>query len=251
MVWNPRVELAFTFRPEMAAGGYARDDSAVEFYQRVLSVLPENANVLDLGAGRGLIFETDRGPWKNWLVRLGGRVVHRVGVDIDAAVLENPEMDEAKIIDPEQALPFPDQTFDIVLSDWVIEHVSNPAKYVSEIHRVLKIGGWFCARTPNKWAYFAIGSRFTPSSFEGRFLGLLQPSRKEHDVFPKCYKMNSLSALREHFNSGSWVNASYAYNPTPAYHGNRRWLFRLIAAWQSMMPRSLATVLLVFTQRIS
>src|SRR5262245_9396361 len=84
--WTPEQEFTFQFRPEMAAGGYARDDSTVEFYQRVMALLPDGAVILDLGAGRGGNFEIDRGPWKNSLVRLGNKCSRRVGVDIDPAV---------------------------------------------------------------------------------------------------------------------------------------------------------------------
>lgn len=39
------------------------------------------------------------------------------------------------------ALPFPADTFDLVLSQAVIEHVTNPQRYADEIVRVLRPGG--------------------------------------------------------------------------------------------------------------
>ena len=39
------------------------------------------------------------------------------------------------------ALPFPDATFDLVLSQAVVEHVTEPHTYASEIVRVLRPGG--------------------------------------------------------------------------------------------------------------
>lgn len=39
------------------------------------------------------------------------------------------------------ALPFPDATFDLVLSQAVIEHVTDPQGYADEIVRVLRPGG--------------------------------------------------------------------------------------------------------------
>ena len=38
-------------------------------------------------------------------------------------------------------LKFPDETFDVVLSANVLEHVSDPDRYLQELHRVLKKGG--------------------------------------------------------------------------------------------------------------
>jgi SAM-dependent methyltransferase len=39
------------------------------------------------------------------------------------------------------SLPVPDQTFDAVISTQVLEHVADPARYLSECHRVLRPGG--------------------------------------------------------------------------------------------------------------
>ena len=47
------------------------------------------------------------------------------------------------------ALPFPDATFDIVLSTEVIEHLPRPALAVQEFARVLKVGGHLVLSTPN------------------------------------------------------------------------------------------------------
>lgn len=40
-----------------------------------------------------------------------------------------------------ESLPFPDQTFDVVLCDNVVDHAESPAKIVSELVRVLTPGG--------------------------------------------------------------------------------------------------------------
>jgi len=40
-----------------------------------------------------------------------------------------------------QNLPFPNDTFDFVISDQVIEHLENPQKAIDESYRVLKKGG--------------------------------------------------------------------------------------------------------------
>ena len=40
-----------------------------------------------------------------------------------------------------EKLSFSDKSFDIVISNWVFEHIQNVPKAISEIYRVLKIGG--------------------------------------------------------------------------------------------------------------
>jgi 2-polyprenyl-3-methyl-5-hydroxy-6-metoxy-1,4-benzoquinol methylase len=47
-------------------------------------------------------------------------------------------------------LPFPDEYFDVVVSNHVIEHVSDQQLHLSEIARVLKPNGVVYLATPNR-----------------------------------------------------------------------------------------------------
>lgn len=51
-------------------------------------------------------------------------------------------------------IPFPDESFDIVVSCEVIEHIPKPEKMVAEIARVLKRGGTFILTTPYRVTEF-------------------------------------------------------------------------------------------------
>lgn len=246
-----RPDPSIRLHPEVAAGGYASDDGTVEFYQRVTAVCPKDAAVLDLGAGRGAVFEQERSEWKAFLLRLGGRCARRIGADVDPIVHENAELDEAHVISPGAPLPFADGSFDIVLCDWVIEHVDDPASFLREVRRVLKIGGWFCARTPNRWSYYAVAARLAPKSAESSALKRLQPGRHEQDVFPKFYRLNTLDDIAGQLRPEHWKNASYMHNPGPGYHGNRRWLYALLSGYQTVVPRALKTTILLFAQRLA
>ena len=53
-----------------------------------------------------------------------------------------------------EKLPFPDNSFDIVASYQVFEHVQNPADVMAEVARVLKPGGVFHFSTPNYMAFW-------------------------------------------------------------------------------------------------
>lgn len=242
-------DLNTKFHPEIAAGGYAQDDGTVEFYQRVVSVIPEGAVVLDLGAGRGSAFYAKLGPWKHWLLRLGKKYSRRIGADVDPAVKNNPELDQAEIIEPGKPLPFADQTFDLILCDWVLEHIEDPVSFAAEVRRVLKVGGWFCARTPNRWSYYAVGVRLMNEAMEAKALRFLQPNRKEIDTFPKIYRLNTLRDIRQHFSPNYWADACHTSNPNPAYHGNQPWLFHLLKVFCALTPSSLAPVILIFVRR--
>jgi len=51
-------------------------------------------------------------------------------------------------------LPFPDNSFDLILSHEVIEHVQNDVEAIREMVRVLKSGGRATIFVPNRWYPF-------------------------------------------------------------------------------------------------
>jgi SAM-dependent methyltransferase len=51
-------------------------------------------------------------------------------------------------------LPFPDESFDVVVLDEVIEHLVDTDSILDEIHRVLRHDGQFLISTPNLAAWF-------------------------------------------------------------------------------------------------
>lgn len=56
----------------------------------------------------------------------------------------------------EEALPFKDETFDVVTASHIIEHLSDTDSFVKEMHRVLKLGGYAVVATPNLAGWFVI-----------------------------------------------------------------------------------------------
>lgn len=235
--------------PEFTAGYYAHCDCTVAFFTRLDALLSPDLTLLNLGAGRGRAVLTDASPYRRKIQTLRGRVKKVIGIDIDDAVLSNPDVDEAHVIDPFGTWPLADASVDIILCDHVLEHVAEPAEFVREIKRVLKPGGWFCARTPVKWGYIGLGARLIPNSLHVALLKWLQPSRKAEDVFPVTYLMNSRAALTRHFDARNWKNCTYGFNGVPSYHANNIVLFRLIQLWGWLMPRDLSAKLHVFIQK--
>jgi SAM-dependent methyltransferase len=49
------------------------------------------------------------------------------------------------------ALPFPDASFDVVISLDVFEHIPDTDAHLEEVRRVLRPGGSYLVQTPNKW----------------------------------------------------------------------------------------------------
>lgn len=89
----------------------------------VIEPLPDSAIVLNLGSGP--------------------RRIHPQVLNIDIVPFS-----EVDIIANAEKLPFPDNSVDAVLSESLLEHVSDPQAAVMEMTRVLKPGGIIYASTP-------------------------------------------------------------------------------------------------------
>ncbi len=80
-----------------------------------------------------------------------------------------PDADENVIKADAEALPFKNESFDIVICRDVLEHLDQPSKAVAEAHRVLVNGGYYFVTTPNAYNVAPDGvmhiNAYTPSSF--------------------------------------------------------------------------------------
>ncbi|MGD1036875.1 MAG: methyltransferase domain-containing protein [Roseiarcus sp.] len=237
------------FYTEIGAGGFTRIDGTVAFYQRVNSLLKKEAVLLDYGAGRGAWHMEDSCEYRRSLRNFRSRTACVIGVDVDEAVMQNPTLDEAHVFNPNDRLPLSDASIDIIVSDFVFEHISDPAQTASELDRVLKPGGWLCARTPNRYGYIALSNLLAPEAIRKRVLNIAQPSRKEEDVFPAVYFMNSFRALLKWFPSARFEHFSYSWDAEPGYHANNKILFRSMKIVHYITPPSLRSTLMIFIRK--
>lgn len=244
-----QAENVARFYPEIGAGGFSHVDGTVAFYSRVNALLQPDYTVLDLGAGRGAQLEQEPASFRGKLALIQGKVKKVIGVDVDQAVMGNPFLDEAHTIRIGEPYPFADQTFDLILSDWVLEHVADPRAFASEVNRVIKPGGWFCARTPNRWGMIGLITSLIPNSAHAGLIEKLQPGRESKDVFPTVYRLNTLAQLRRSFPEDEWEHFSYLSNPEPPYIQRSRWAMRaVLLAWR-LAPSHCKTVLNVFLRK--
>jgi SAM-dependent methyltransferase len=126
---------------------YSRND------QNILSLLePDRTAVaLDIGCGDGqktLTFQE----------RIG--CPEMTGVDGVAGRLEAAEARGVKtqLVNLEEKWPLPSESFDVAVSNQVIEHLLNIDNFISEIERVLKPGGYCVISTENLASWYNIGA---------------------------------------------------------------------------------------------
>ncbi|WEK45850.1 MAG: class I SAM-dependent methyltransferase [Candidatus Andeanibacterium colombiense] len=237
--------------PEYGAGGFTRYAGTVQFFGRINALVEPEMSILDFGAGRGLLSE-HRLPYIRGITNFKNRVRRVTGIDIDPVVTTNPTLDEGLIFDGIQ-IPADDEAFDLIYSDHVFEHIADPALISAELYRVLKPGGWLCARTPHLYSTLVVGSKLIPNSKHANVLTKVQPGgRAAHDVFPTFYRLNSMRALRRHFPKNKWSNHSYTWNPEPGYNFNSVILTRILSIINYVKkPLMGGEVMLVFAQKKS
>ncbi|PND57589.1 hypothetical protein CRM90_11395 [Mycobacterium sp. ENV421] len=126
------MSLAATSPPSAGLGGAGK-----MIHLRVLATLgvelPKEAKILDFGCGAGKTVNALRAL--GFVNASGYDVVegrHREGVDWE-------HIKEGTVLNLQ--LPYEDDTFDLVISDQVFEHVQDQVSVFRELHRITKPGG--------------------------------------------------------------------------------------------------------------
>jgi SAM-dependent methyltransferase len=119
--------------------------------------------VLEIGCGRGVFAKV-----------LAERGADLVAADFSETAVSYAETrlqgwDAETLVADIQAIPFPDQSFDVVVSQETVEHVRDPRRALAELVRVMRPGGLLIVTGPNylnliglyRIAMRAFGRRFT------------------------------------------------------------------------------------------
>jgi SAM-dependent methyltransferase len=241
------VETMSRANPEFRLGLFAHDDQIVDFYLRANSLLPEGGTVVELGAGRGKnIMDMPNELIRN-LMTFAARKARVIAVDVDDAVLENTFADESIVWELGTAIGVVSATADLVSSHWVLEHVADVQEFASEVHRILRPGGWFAARTVNADSYVG-WNRFVPDGAIRNFLlrrvAGHEPAR---DKFPVQFKVNRPAAVRRVFDDSRFDTYVFRRRSTQHYatSGGAYHLFRLL----NRIPAISYTDLIIFAQK--
>ena len=181
--------------------------------------------MLDAGCGRS-----------SRLTGYRDRIAEIVGVDIDrSACSSNRALDAFVVADLCGRLPFPNASFDLVYSNFVVEHLGAPAIAFAEWRRLLKPGGGLIVLTSNR-ASPGVGIGALIPGTARRKLKRAGAGVAEEDVIATRYRANTPRRLEELLVAAGFLPVDVEYVATLHRYAERT-------------PR-LATVLRAVDQRL-
>ena len=236
------------YYPESQVGGFTDVDGTIAFYTRVDALLQPEFAMLDYGCGRGA-HQEDPVAARRRLRILQGRVARVCGVDVDPDARANPFLDDFRLLTPNQAAPYPDRSFDLLLADCVVEHLDQPAQFFADAHRLLKPGGYLAVRTTNLISYVGAISALVPNRWHDRILARARPDRESCDSFPTRYQANTLWKLRRLLSESGFEATVYGHESEPQYLGFSGFTYALGVLHQRLSPSCLRPTLFGFGRK--
>ena len=194
----------------------------------VRGYLTGRSRVLDLGCGRGGVAEL---IWCD--VRLAA------GIDPDTVSLAQHRAVGMPVVrGVGERLPFVGDSFDLIVSVWVLEHLEDPLATFIEVRRVLRPGGHFIFLTPNLRNPLMLMNRI------GRAFPALQRrlvprmyGRDEADTFPVRYRANTEREIRDHARGSGLRVEDLRVIPDPTYLAMNGLMFNASVMSERLMPK--------------
>jgi SAM-dependent methyltransferase len=121
---------------------FGNAEANLRFLEATGALTPD-AEILEIGTGTGGMLHA--------LLQRGFRVR---GVEINPSLIAESRTWFGDLpVQPVSGvtLPFPDASFDLVLSFDVFEHIADSDAHLREVSRVLRPGGRYLVQTPSKW----------------------------------------------------------------------------------------------------
>lgn len=196
--------------------------------EMILDLLEKDpeARVLDLGCDEG-----------TWSLKLKDKISAKSIYGIEIVDERLKEAQEKGVIvkksDLNERFPFEDNLFDVIHADQVIEHIAFLDKFIAEIYRVLKPGGYVVIGTENGsswhnifaailgWQIFSLTNVSSKISGIGNPLAIQRGKKIDLDTWTHKTIFN-YRGLKEFFEAYEFKNVKVTgsgYHPLPASFG--------------------------------
>lgn len=149
------------------------------FRQLLVKHLDKSKIVLDAGCGEYGILSEFKKDTKNI-----------IGIDLDKKALEKNVFIDQKIVGNLDKIPLKNNSVDVVVSTFVLEHIENSQIVFNQIYRVLKPGGVFIFITPNLFNPVIFFSKLCPFWLH-RFLRRKLLHKIEEGTHKTYYRANT------------------------------------------------------------
>lgn len=220
-------------RPGWTSGGE-------QFDVMVEKRLTPGSAVLDLGCGR-----------TGGIERFWRRAKLAVGVDPDLASLAARPGGMPVMQAGGEKLPFASESFDMVVSVWVVEHLAQPVKVFAEVARVLKPLGHFIFLTPNALNPLVMGNRVGQlAPWLQRRLVASVYGRDGSDTFAVRYRANTRWKIKQIASATGFAIAELNVIADPTYVAFNPLLFKAAVIGERVLPAGLGVHLLGDLQKV-
>ncbi len=238
------------FYPEVAFGGMPLIDGVVQFYSRIHSLVGPDSIMADFGCGRGQHAE-DPIKFRRELRNFKGKVAKVIGLDVDPAAQDNPTLDEFKLLTPGAPWPLENDSVDLIVCVYVLEHLPDPAQFFAEARRVLKPGGILCLGTTNLLSYIGIATKLVPNRFHSKVVTRVLEGRKQEDVFPTLHRCNTMRAVRRQMKRNGFETLIYGFDAGPGYLTFSKIAYALGYLHQRIAPSFIRPIIVAFGRKLA
>jgi len=184
------------WRKELQAGKEERGNlqTNLEFLAQTNLLRPKD-RILEIGCGIGSVVN-----------ELSGKGHDIAGIDISGEAIEYGRKKYRDIrleVQAAETLPYDDESFEVVLSFDLFEHIAAIDKHISEVKRVLGPGGYYLFQTPNKCSNIIYETLWTKSLQWRRYHpslhspGQLRRRMARHGFETRFVKMNPINTFTE------------------------------------------------------
>jgi SAM-dependent methyltransferase len=233
--------------PNFKRWQFARDLSIErgKFVRSIINqqIKTKNLNVLDLGSGEGgtsKVFSEDNFvvSFDLSLVRLNRQNAFVISSESSSeksstnngnGFLSSFELTKPKLVNGSALqLPFSNHSFDLIIIQDVIEHLTNTAAFYSEVKRILKTNGNIYLSTPNKFSIFNV---LNDPHFGLPFLSLLKREsikkyflkhfRKDDYTRKDIAQLFSMNELINLFKDDFHISINTKFSVRELFNGNK------------------------------
>jgi SAM-dependent methyltransferase len=177
---------------------------------------------------------------------LHDRVALAVGVDIDwQSLIEHRVRALRRVCAQAEQLPFPDESFDLIVCSWVLEHLAQPDLVFAEVARVLRgpdplhmlSSGHFVFLAPNAWHPLIWVNRVLrrADKRQRQIIARLY-GRVESGTFPAVYRANTRDRISRLAERAGLRVANIRLVSDPTYLALNDFLFNLAVRMERYLP---------------